>query len=336
MELSSARALKSMLAADVVEPLAKAAVTARALNVSARRMETVDSKTAVLRSLALGIAPRGPKNFRLAIRLQRRELESSDHVNRIRERAKGEVDVAYVGRIRKRMAPWYQEYCRPLRIGCSIGHYQITAGTLGCFVRTRASGEALILSNNHVLADENRAQLGDPVIQAGRYDGGNVPDDVVGELRKFVKLSPDATNVVDCAVASVREGIQCDRDRLEDIGMLSGLGSDVLAAAGEPVAKAGRTTGTTRGRVSAFELDNVVVGYDIGSIRFDNQIEIEGAGGAAFSDGGDSGSLIVDGDCKGVALLFAGSDQGGDNGMGLTYANPLHEVLRQLDVELLY
>jgi len=26
-----------------------------------------------------------------------------------------------------------------------------------------------------------------------------------------------------------------------------------------------------------FELDNVVVGYDIGNLRFDNQIEIEGA-----------------------------------------------------------
>ena len=44
------------------------------------------------------------------------------------------------------------------------------------------------------------------------------------------------------------------------------------------MSKVGRTTGKTLGRVTAFELDNVVVGYDIGNLRFDNQIEIEGAG----------------------------------------------------------
>jgi hypothetical protein len=36
-----------------------------------------------------------------------------------------------------------------------------------------------------------------------------------------------------------------------------------------------RTTELTRGRATAFELDNVVVGYDLGNFRFDNQIEIE-------------------------------------------------------------
>jgi hypothetical protein len=101
------------------------------------------------------------------------------------------------------------------------------------------------------------------------------------------------------------------------------------------VAKLGRTTGLTRGRVTAFELDNVVVGYDLGNLRFDDQIEIEGAGTDPFSDGGDSGSLIVDSDLRGVALLFAGGDQGGTNGRGLTYANPLQDVLDHLAVDLL-
>ena len=100
------------------------------------------------------------------------------------------------------------------------------------------------------------------------------------------------------------------------------------------VAKLGRTTGLTRGRVTAFELDNVVVGFDIGNLRFDDQVEIEGAGEGPFSDGGDSGSLIVGRDKRGVALLFAGSDQGGENGQGLTFANPLRAVLDALKVEL--
>jgi hypothetical protein len=102
------------------------------------------------------------------------------------------------------------------------------------------------------------------------------------------------------------------------------------------VAKIGRTTGVTRGRVTAFELDDVVVAYDIGNVSFDNQIEIEGAGKGPFSDGGDSGSLIVDRAGCAVAQLFAGSETGGRNGRGLTYASPIGTVLRQLKVELIF
>lgn len=86
---------------------------------------------------------------------------------------------------------------------------------------------------------------------------------------------------------------------------------------------------------SAFGLDNVVVGFDLGELRFDNQIEIEGADDGPFSDGGDSGSLIVGRDKRAVALLFAGSDQGGANGQGLTYANPLRAVPEAIEVDLL-
>ena len=107
-----------------------------------------------------------------------------------------------------------------------------------------------------------------------------------------------------------------------------------MIPSGTRVAKLGRTTGLTRGRVTAFELDNVTVEFDIGLLRFDNQIEIEGDGEGPFSDGGDSGSLIVGEDRRGVGLLFAGTDQGGANGQGLTYANPLHSVLDALEIEL--
>jgi hypothetical protein len=117
---------------------------------------------------------------------------------------------------------------------------------------------------------------------------------------------------------------------------LSGLGSEFLDT-GTAVAKLGRTTGLTRGQVTAFELDNVVVGYDLGNLRFDNQVEIEGAArDAPFSRGGDSGSLIVDADRRAVALLFAGSDVGGSNGQGLTFANPVRAVLDALEVNLLF
>jgi hypothetical protein len=83
-------------------------------------------------------------------------------------------------------------------------------------------------------------------------------------------------------------------------------------------------------------LDNVVVGYDIGNLRFDDQIEIEGAEAGPFSQGGDSGSLIVNKQGRAVALLFSGGDQGGSNGRGLTYANPISKVLDHLKVDLVF
>ncbi|MGH6611815.1 MAG: hypothetical protein ACRECQ_16345, partial [Burkholderiaceae bacterium] len=66
------------------------------------------------------------------------------------------------------------------------------------------------------------------------------------------------------------------------------------------------------------------------------QIEIEGLGDTGFSDGGDSGALIVDANGLAVGLLFAGSESGGRNGKGVTFANPIGTVLEKLKVELIY
>jgi hypothetical protein len=242
------------------------------------------------------------------------------------------VDVRYVGRVVKRAKDMRKRH-RPLIVGSSIGHFEITAGTLGCFVKT-PGGAVRILSNNHVLANENRGKARDAVIQPGDLDGGTRTRDTVGALGRFVRLKKTGTNFVDCALATLADGVEFDAITLDGIGKLGGVSPNPLDI-GDRVAKVGRTTGTTRGRVTAFELDNLVVGFDLGNLRFDDQIEIEGAGTRAFSQGGDSGSLIVNGDKEAVALLFAGSDQGGRNGQGLTFANPIGAVLKALAVDLL-
>ncbi len=105
---------------------------------------------------------------------------------------------------------------------------------------------------------------------------------------------------------------------------------------GDRVRKVGRTTGVTEGVVTAIEVDRLVVDFEIGLLRFDGQIEIEGTGSEAFSAGGDSGSLIVDEHGFACGLLFAGSDVGGRNGAGLTYVNEIDVVLGRLKSRLLY
>jgi hypothetical protein len=329
MNIDNARELKSSLIGNVTASLAKPAAV-RSLGVRAKELPTAKD---AMRTMAIGITTKG-KEHKLAIRLQRRALEDHPVLTRIREQAKGEVDIKYIGRIQKlETAATLQKRRRPLVVGCSIGHFKITAGTLGCFVKDRATGEILILSNNHVLANENNAQVGNKIIQPGKFDGGKVSSDTIGQLGRFVKLKPTGTNLVDCALASIKASLMSCPRKLGSFGNIAGLGPAVVVD-GTDVRKVGRTTGETKGRVTAFELDNVVVAYDIGNLRFDDQIEIEGAGSNAFSDGGDSGSLIFDKQLGAVALLFAGGDEGGSNNMGLTYGNPIRAVLDALKVDL--
>jgi hypothetical protein len=124
----------------------------------------------------------------------------------------------------------------PLRSGWSIGEIDVTAGTLGCCLSVGA--EARILSNNHVLANEDRARPGAVVVQPGVADGGHNPDDRVGVLDRAVALSDELPNRVDAAIATVE--VEHNAATIAGLGELSG---ETLAPedAGR-VAKVGRTT----------------------------------------------------------------------------------------------
>ena len=331
MDIDNARELKASIISNINRQITKSAAI-RAMGI---QTQASNPQKGALRAFAIGITRKG-KQHQIAIRIQRRTLEVSSLLEKIKNQAKNEVEVRYVGRILKMETPaTLQKTRRPLVIGCSIGHYKITAGTLGCFVKSRADGQRWILSNNHVLANENNARAGDAILQCGKLDGGTIAADSVGKLVAFKSLDPQRINFVDCAVASTKNSISIRLRKLGSFGDLAGVAPPVTAI-GIAVKKVGRTTGQTTGRITAFELDNVVVEYDIGNIRFDNQIEIEGDGSEPFSAGGDSGSLIVSNDLAAIGLLFAGGDQGGSNDMGLTYANPIQVVLDTLKVDLVY
>jgi len=102
--------------------------------------------------------------------------------------------------IGRKFPPIYQRRVRPAPAGVSIGHYQVSAGTFGALVRE--GGDVYILSNNHVLANEGRAQEGDPILQPGKYDGGRVDRDTIAHLADSVTLEAEATNTVDAAIAT--------------------------------------------------------------------------------------------------------------------------------------
>src|SRR3989454_6254543 len=118
------------------------------------------------------------------------------------------TDVIETGRFLAQPAavPVQQRRQRPASPGCSIG-FQFTgakagfvmAGTFGAVVA--AGSVRYILSNNHVLADENSLPIGSAIFQPGLLDHGKVSTDQIARLTRFVPLKAGAANVVDAAIA---------------------------------------------------------------------------------------------------------------------------------------
>jgi len=213
---------------------------------------------------------------------------------------------------------------RPAQPGYSVGHYRVTAGTIGAAVLDAASFPGvprryLLLSNNHVLANSNNARIGDPILQPGTADGGRHPRDRIGRLQRFVPIRFGAgqTNFVDAAVAQVEFH---DLDRaIYWIGVPRGTAN---VRPGAIVQKTGRTTSYTTGRVTAVNA-SVNVNYGGSRIaRFVRQIVT-----TDMSAGGDSGSLVLDQADRAVGLLFAGSSRA-------TIVNPIQLVEAQLAIRV--
>jgi len=259
------------------------------------------------------------------------------------------IEVGEIVALQERTDQW-----RPAPGGVSIGHYNITAGTLGVLVRDVETGEILILSNNHVMANSNDAIQGDPILQPGPYDGGTVAEDTIANLERFVPIQFESEPPpIPCPVSKAAAGIsnffarlvgskhrllpvviqqanQVDgalakpvssrvvKNEILEIGSVMG---DTEAALGMEVKKSGRTTGLTTGTVQLLDA-SVQVGYGAGKIAlFTNQILTTN-----MSQGGDSGSLLVSGaGNKAVGLLFAGSDQ-------VTIHNPISNVKDALKI----
>lgn len=224
---------------------------------------------------------------------------------------------------------------RPAPGGVSIGHFKITAGTLGCLARGRRAPRntrLLVLSNNHVLANSNGGSYGDCICQPGPYDGGRCPQDQIGILERFFPINFNGgVNYVDCATAWVRPGTV----RPEEVYLRNGqpqylrLSSTVVnPVQGMAVGKSGRTTQLTSGRISALGA-TINVSYGGGRVAtFRDQIAIQSPTGN-FSQGGDSGSCIWTWQAPyaPVGLLFAG-------GGNTTFANRMTRVLAALDIGL--
>lgn len=291
---------------------------------SSRGAQVVRANATPSAKLALGVA-KGKTGFALAIRTFDTQPITNQMARLAREKARGEAELVHVGRVfgPRTSAPSapYNVVRRPLLPGYSVGHINVTAGTIGAFVEHR--GEVHILSNSHVLADSGKCSKGDAILQPGILDGGSFPAHHVGALRKWIPFQRSG-NKVDAAVSTVFN----DLDYRVKYGRRTLRGFNEEPDLDDVVWKIGRTTGLSRGKVTALDLDDLSVDYDGTLLSFGGQLEIRAEIGP-FSDGGDSGSLIIDDDNWAVGLLFAGTED------GVTYANPVGSVLSSLSLSLI-
>jgi len=221
-------------------------------------------------------------------------------------------------------------------------------------VKDVETGGLLILSNNHILANNNEANLGDAILQPGPADGGKDVDEIA-VLERFIPMSLDSgpgcwlvltfvkiinkflsffnrksrlevakpmsgPNVVDCAVAKPHNEGDLALEILE-IGRPQK--TIMKPSIGLEVQKFGRTTRYTRGKIIGLDA-SVNVNYGNGKVAvFEHQIVSD-----IPSAGGDSGNLIVDMERYPVGLLFAGSDQ-------VAILNEIERVVTALNVEFI-
>ena len=221
------------------------------------------------------------------------------------------------------------------------GSLYCTVGTLGAVVS--GPGGWYALSNAHVYAlagsqpsgSVTTGASGDRALEPGRVDmeaqacgsQAEINNAVIGRLAKYVpiELSRKANNTVDAAIALLASP-PAGTAVPASCGGYTPIATTATVANNMLVKKCGRTTGLTQGKVSGINA-TVVISYDKGQARFVGQIVVTGASGA-FSDGGDSGALIVTQSTnQPVGLLFAGSPS-------TTIANPIGLVLGALGVQM--
>jgi hypothetical protein len=208
----------------------------------------------------------------------------------------------------------------PMRGGISISDSRHdVAGTLGARVTDRATGDAMILSNWHVLVGDWAAPINQSILQPGRLDGGTRADAVAALTRDAMSRDLDA------AVATLNGNRPLVNDQL-DLGRIRGLARAVL---GIRVAKSGRSSGITSGMVTGLEGVSRIE-YDGVERLIRKVISIDPVGSGEVSRAGDSGAIWLEyPERNGIGLHFAGSDS-----PERALAIDLGAVLTALDVEL--
>ncbi|MPQ45020.1 trypsin-like peptidase domain-containing protein [Clostridium tarantellae] len=224
-----------------------------------------------------------------------------------------------------------KEKIRPLVAGYGISKQNLKeAGTIGCIVtRDNPYGvkDYYILTNNHVIADLTRGEIGIPLVQPGGIDGGESPRDIVARLSEFIplkfhRLNPKPENFVDAAIGKIIKPSLVQSKEIALVGKITGISKAVI---GERIKKVGRTSGLTMGEVTTI---NTTIEISYGG-RFKTPFLFKGLTLAKLQlDQGDSGSIVLNEKNEAIGQAISSSSQ------NITTFADMETVLTALNVEL--
>jgi hypothetical protein len=215
---------------------------------------------------------------------------------------------------------------RPVQGGGSLGHGSSggAAGTMGCVVKSRVTGDEFALTCNHVIADLNRAAKGSTEVwepASGRWGSRRL-----GVVEDFadIDFTPGAYNVLDAALARP----DSPGDIVAGVGGIGALsGINVSPGFGDAMKKQGVATRRTDG---TYQYDiNARVAFANGSFAlFRDMLGIVGSG-RDFAALGDSGAVAVDDGNAVVGMVVSVA-----SGINLTMATRIEPILNHFQVDV--
>lgn len=186
-------------------------------------------------------------------------------------------------------------------------------GTMGGYVQD--TKWLYVLSNNHVLARNNAANVNDDLISP-------LPATVFGGLEQFVPLVlPPAVNEVDAALG----WIHADQPTNSNYPAPPGTAH---ARRRMRVEKTGARTGHTVGRVTSVYSTAQIHYTGLGLLNFRRLIRVQGSGGP-FTREGDSGSFVRSRESNRLVGLHMAGD-----GVATSLACKIQSVFANLSVEI--
>jgi hypothetical protein len=214
---------------------------------------------------------------------------------------------------------------RPAIGGESLGEGASSgeSGTFGALVKD-AAGKELLLTCNHVVALANAGVKGASVIWQPSAKDGGTSTDRIGILHDIEPLAIGGTvaNAFDAAVVEP-DATHFAKAGLKVLGALAGTagGLGYRTSVRKYGWKTSRTDGTFLYRTS------FVQHYaGVGDALFVDQLGIVGTHGN-FSDGGDSGAIVVNTSQEVVGLLFADAPD-----ISMSFASPIQPVLTRFGI----
>jgi len=205
------------------------------------------------------------------------------------------------------------------------------AGSLGCLLKN-GNGDLFGLSNNHVTGGCNHTLVDMPILSPAPFDAspqGPAPL-AIGRHAESITLQSGNPAVVppqqfDAAVFSI-----VDTDAITSMqgnGLFDTPSTAGHLAGGARVKKVGRTTGLTTGTVVGQSVTAMPVPYKhsrFSALVYFQPVWVVRGDSGRFSDGGDSGSLVVSDDGnEALGLVFAGMES-------VSLVLPLEPLLKKL------